>query len=656
MWKEILKQTWGTQKGYAFIAYGGSGHPWGQNAYRYPEELDMLVAKATEVETFTNVYFCPHLFLTPMNKKKENSAKVGAIWLDKDSGTLKDIKPKPTICWTTSEGRHQALWVLKRVVEPERAEKVAMYLAYAIHGSDRGCWNLGRVIRFPGSRNYKYSPPEHGDLLWKDGPVYDISDLEPKEKTELESLFDRAKELKPPNMPKDIPKFTDALVAYGRRIPAKVWELLGTAPDPGQDWSVNLWKMERLLIEAGVPLEYTFAIVRDSPWNKYKRDNRPERDLWAEIHKATLEKGPLREDPHELPWVTMDELMLYSERPEWLVDGIWMQKNVGWIAGVGKSYKSILSVDLALSVASGAPFLGKYKVRDPGCVLMVQEEDPVWRVAQRVQVMSEYKGISNLQLSHDSRSLVLEVKENRVPLYVSIGGGVLFKDKTRTDVLEEAIERHKPKLLVLDPMFMIAAGLDEFKSGEMAHALNIMKHWRNRYNCAIAVVHHYRKSTGSSVERLYGSQALYAWSENNMFVSRTNRESQIVIDLDIKDAKRDDSRIFVDFDDIDETYMYTVNEQKAAAETNGKFRVGPAGFKVVNFLKSVKEGDTTTKQAILKETGVNEKTITAKLKELEKKKAVILTKSGVGNEVHIEITAAFHDIEVDDGSYGGVMM
>ncbi len=643
MWKELLQRIWGSQKGYAFVTYGQKGvHPWKQRSYRYPEQIDILIKKVQDSESYTNVYFCPHLLLEPSHKRKDNAGMITALWLDKDSGPPEDIQPRPTICWSTSPGKQQALWLLKKPVEPERAEKVTKYLAYKIYGADKGCWNLGRVLRFPESRNYKYSPPEVGDLLWDDGPVYDISELEPKTKSELEAAFEKSKEMVVPYMPREVPRFTDALVEYGRRIPTKVWELLKTKPDVGKDWSENLWKMERLLLEAGVPPAYTFAIVKNSPWNKYKRDGRPDRDLWIEIHKASLEKGPYLESPEELPWVSIDELMLYSEKPTWLIEGIWMQKNVGWIAGVGKSYKTMLSIDLALSVASGAPFLDHFPVLETGPVLMVQEEDPVWRIAQRIQVVSQKKEISNLRLSHDHSSLVLELKESNIPLYVSIGGGLLFKDRNRLELLERSIEQYRPKLLVLDPMFMIAAGLDEFKSGEMAHALNTLKHWRNKYECAIAVVHHYRKGNGSSMERLYGSQALYAWSENNLFVSRTAQESEIEVELDIKDARRDDEKLRITFNDIEDEYDFQLevdgqrvkkksppvlgpvirDEAKKSPRKKGKAeRPSRAFARIVGYLQSLPtEVDGVTlvdRKEVAEITGVDSKTLTARLKELE---------------------------------------
>ena len=437
-WSEFLRRVWGDSTGWAFIAYAGGGQ-FKHRAYKYPDQLELLVNDAEELNRWANVYFCPHLFQTNAGRMKENALGGRALWVDKD-GPFEELEPKPTICWQTSEGRHQALWLLDGDAPPDVLEQASKYMTYSTK-SDKGGWHLGKVIRFPCSFNYKYAPPQQGLLLWDDGPVYSLEDLAPKEQVQLEEAIAKAAEHQAPKMPRKLPSVTEALIAFGQRIPTSAWELLNATPTREQDWSENLWKLERLLLEAGIPLEHTFVVVRESPWNKYKRDGRPDEHLWQEVFKASLEEGPLRDRPEDLPWVTLSELIVYSERPEWLVEGMWMDKNVGWIAGMGKSYKSVLSTDLALSVASGVPFLGKYEVKKPGPVLLVQEEDPLWRVAHRVQVMCQQKGIRMNRMSGRGRCLCHRERfKLRSPLCIR-RRGVSFQRRTYPGVSGEG---HRP--------------------------------------------------------------------------------------------------------------------------------------------------------------------------------------------------------------------
>jgi hypothetical protein len=60
---------------------------------------------------------------------------------------------------------------------------------------------------------------------------------------------------------------------------------------------------------------------------------------------------------------------------EWCVERIWEHRGWGFIAGEPKTYKSTFTCDLAVSLATGTPFLGHFNVSKPGPVLIVQEEN-----------------------------------------------------------------------------------------------------------------------------------------------------------------------------------------------------------------------------------------------------------------------------------------
>jgi len=629
----MFKAMWKDQQGWIFFAYGGRGHGWKQMAFKYPDELQEFLKQADKQGEWTNVYFCPHLFKSNENKKKENASKVSVLWVDQDSGSYEDIHPKPTVCWVTSEGKHHALWILDKPHDPQEAEKVVKHLTYKTPGADKGCWNLGRVLRFPGSLNYKYDPPFKGEILWDDGPEYSLDALKPDIGTELQESLNLVLDERIPPMPRPsyIPSALMSLGKYGNRIPKIAWDILGREPKPDDDYSTELWQLERVLLESGIPFLNVFAIVRESQWNKYRRDNRPESHLWTEVYKASLEKGPLQDDPENLPWTALDELMIYSEKPEWLVEDVWMQKNVGWIAGVGKSYKSVISTDLALSIASGTPFLGEFEVKDPGPVLMIQEEDPVWRVAHRMQVICQRKGINTMQINGKDQSLVFRVTDTQVPLFVSIGGGLSFNNPNRMEAVERALDKYRPKMLILDPLFMMTAGMDDFKASDISQALIKIKEWRNQYGCAIAIVHHYRKGSGSSVEKLYGSQALYAWSENNLFVSREEDTNKVLVERDVKDAKRVDEKLRIEFLDIEDKYLFNVERDK------GGIGLKTIGIPTQDMLKLVlsqgTENDTFSVKTLSQASGYTERTVRAKLKDLDEKGYVEILYEGPGKRV-----------------------
>lgn len=643
MQKRFLQRVWGDQPGWVFLACkGGQEGEFTQRAFLYPGQLDLLINEAKQLNRWADVWFSAHLF-TQDRRRKENSKDIVALWIDKDKGLVEELDPRPSICWQTSKDKYQAVWLLKSPVDPERAEAANRYLTYKCNG-DKGGWALTKILRLPNTVNFKYSPPQEGFILWDDGPVYDIEELEPEHPESIQEGTEKITR----KIPKHLPSYSSVLQQYGRNFSSPIWDLLNAKPKTGESWSENLWRLERLLVEARVPPKAIFVVARECPWNKYKRDERPEEDLWEEVKKAFREGEPSQQETNTLPWVGMNTLLFHSEKPEWLVDNIWMQKNVGWIAGVGKSYKSTLTLDLALSVATGKRFLDKFSISDPGPVLMVQEEDPLWRVARRCQVMSQAKGITSIKISPEKTGLVLEVPPTtQIPLYFSVGGGFLFRDKEKLKALEASIDNFRPKLVIIDPWFMVTPGIDEFKSGEVTDALITLKDWRNKYDCAIAVVHHYTKRSNGveNRERLYGSMALYAWSENSLFVTRKEKTNSIVIERDIKDADFF-KPLAVTFIDIDETYKFNLIDPDELREDMPEYKYTPESVgenrrDVEEALRVCKLGEFLTRQQLVEGVGVSGRIITEITKELSEEGRVEVKREGRGGQMRIFPTRSF---------------
>jgi hypothetical protein len=624
--QDFLRRVWGEQEGWAFVAWSDHQGAFPQKPYKYPGDLGLLLRDIERYNNWASVYFGVHLYTKKDRRIKQNAKPVTCLWLDLDKGNPRKIKPKPTLCWSTSSDRYQAVWVLDKPADPRMAEEINRHLTYA-NGGDKGKWALTTYLRIPLTDNFKHTPPYKGHFLWTDGPVYSIEDLRPPKDVALEQTIEIAEDS---TIPDKLPAIQDVYRQYGSKFSPVLWSILNATPTAKDDWSEKLWQLARLLLEVGVPIEAAFVICKHSNWNKYARDGRPDSHLWRDLLKAKGEAGKETASTG-LPWVGIDTLMTYTRKPEWLVEDIWMQANVGWIAGVGKSYKSTLSLDLALSIASGTPFLGQYKVVKPGPVLMVQEEDPVWRVARRLQAMARRKDLTPIQLSRDMYGITLTVEKDKpIPLISCVSGGCVLTDPQKLVEVEMAIAKYKPCFVLLDPWYQMAAGLDEFKAGDVTELLFQIKQWRNKYDCAIGIVHHYRKgNSGDGRDRLYGSMAFYAWAENSLFVSRKPDGNVVEIQRDIKDAKN--IRPFaVEFHEIDDDYDFTVyntmDQKKATSED-----------KLLSFLLSQEVGDKIGRNELAAATGFTPKTISARLKEMAEQHLVKLTYEGQGGQMHATI-------------------
>jgi len=74
---------------------------------------------------------------------------------------------------------------------------------------------------------------------------------------------------------------------------------------------------------------------------------------------------------------------------EWLIRGIWTADGFGEIAGAEKTLKSYLCTLLAISVASGDPFLGRFEVVRPGPVVWFTGEGSRHLAARRLRHLVE---------------------------------------------------------------------------------------------------------------------------------------------------------------------------------------------------------------------------------------------------------------------------
>lgn len=159
---------------------------------------------------------------------------------------------------------------------------------------------------------------------------------------------------------------------------------------------------------------------------------------------------PVSADPG-LPVVRVGEIAERDSGQRWLVEGLWGASSVGVIGGAPKCAKTWLGLDLAVSVATGTPCLGRYAVPEPAPVLVYLAEDALPVVRERIAGMARHRGLDLGQLEiHVITAAVLRL--DRDP------------DRTR---LRETTRRLRPRLLLLDPLVRLH-GIDENHAGEVA--------------------------------------------------------------------------------------------------------------------------------------------------------------------------------------------
>jgi AAA domain len=208
-----------------------------------------------------------------------------------------------------------------------------------------------------------------------------------------------------------------------------------------------------------------------------------------------------------LPVVRVAELASDELAERWLVEQLWCARSVGVIGGAPKCAKTWLGLDVALSVATGTPCLGKYTVPEPGPVLVYLAEDALPAVRERIDGMARHRGLDL----------------DQVEVYV-ITAPVLRPDQDRDRArLWETVRRLRPRLLVLDPLVRLH-GIDENHAGDVAELLGYFRWLQRQLGLSVLLVHHTRKNAGDGVaagQGLRGSGDIHAFGDSNLYLRRT---------------------------------------------------------------------------------------------------------------------------------------
>ena len=213
-------------------------------------------------------------------------------------------------------------------------------------------------------------------------------------------------------------------------------------------------------------------------------------------------------DPNDqdiFPVVRAGEIAAEPVSESWLIQDLWTASAVGWVAGAPKSLKSWLSLEMAVSVATGTDCLDRYPVRDRGPVLVYLAEDSLAAVRERLAALVYWRNRSLETLD------VHVVTASRMRLD-------LGRDQVR---LQKTVRAYSPRLLVLDPLVRLHRA-DENSSAEVSALLAYLRALQRELDLSVLVVHHSRKNgaTGSQGQGLRGSGDLWAWSDSALYLKR----------------------------------------------------------------------------------------------------------------------------------------
>jgi AAA domain len=180
--------------------------------------------------------------------------------------------------------------------------------------------------------------------------------------------------------------------------------------------------------------------------------------------------------------------------PRWLIQGFWPADAYGVLAAQEKAGKTWAALDLAVSVATGRPWLEHFACPNPGPVLLFLGEGGERATVRRVEAIASSKGVDPDQLADQLRLCF------RVPRLAAPGAG------SELAAIQAELAEHPATLVVLDPLYLAAAGASGSNLYDMGAVLQAIQGVCQQAGCALLVVTHWNKTgDGRGADRISGA-------------------------------------------------------------------------------------------------------------------------------------------------------
>ena len=282
-------------------------------------------------------------------------------------------------------------------------------------------------------------------------------------------------------------------------------------------------------------------------------------------HRSTIGDGPWDTPPLPIRQIASVIAEPKTHRKRWLVDSLWGESAVGVIGGSPKNCKTWFGLDIAVSVASGTPALGRFPVERRGDVLLYLAEETLDALQDRVAGITHHRGLDLAKL----------------PLHVITAPALRLDSETDRARLAHALEQHTPRLLLLDPLIRLHR-LNENQSGDISGLLGFLREMQRQHQTAIIIVHHFAKRVGANLgQALRGSGDLHAWGDSNAYLTRSRGKIRLAVEhraapsiapLDLQ-LRTDDGPVRLELVDADTSRIEEIPIHKrielALANTDG---------------------------------------------------------------------------------------
>ncbi|HBO43789.1 MAG TPA: hypothetical protein DD670_07625 [Planctomycetaceae bacterium] len=176
--------------------------------------------------------------------------------------------------------------------------------------------------------------------------------------------------------------------------------------------------------------------------------------------------------------ITLQELESADYSVEYLVDGVLVVGQPMLIGGPQKTLKTSVTFDLAISLITGKPFLGRFEVRRTASVAFFSGEGGfgfLQDVARRVRVFKQV----------EMRRLIGMTVCDRLPRL----------DRAEDlAALGDYLDLHKPEVAFFDPVYLAMSGADASNVLSMGERLGNIGRICAEHNTTLVLLHHLKRS------------------------------------------------------------------------------------------------------------------------------------------------------------------
>jgi hypothetical protein len=331
-------------------------------------------------------------------------------------------------------------------------------------------------------------------------------------------------------------------------------------------------------------------------------------------YSEAKEKG-LDKPESKIEYLTFNDYRKMKPRKDWIIESLGVYpRETSMKTGNTGSFKSIETLYRALCIASGKPYLNKFKVRKKP-VLIISAENPEHVDAVRMKAIA--------------RGMKLKRVDNLYIVPRRVGADILsasFRKK-----LSDLIIQKKIKVLFIDTINPVTPGLDDNSAKEVMRVFNeFLKPFADTLSLHIEYLHH----TDKRGRDYLGSMKWKGNVDNEWFVERDKLHDEFRLqNTKNRGGEIESLRVKVNFlktnDELDKITFELLEQKGVGRKEKAHYtKKDYAKFGIKDTLKKGSFSYNDLKVLVMKEKHVSEGTFKTAVKEMEIEGSIIKNETG----------------------------